>query len=619
MSEGEQRFPWPEELDTPEGLDGWEEMYPEHMQFNRDGREEYDKQFFWYQDKIHASEALYPWETIFQEAWQIALSQNNSRVFAIPPAMGVQQRLLHGYLYISPVPCTDPELLEEREKIFKERSDYYFENFDGLYYGQWKPKVRELGEEIENLEVPERLPEYVPEERVIHGDGYTVTAEVMENYNRLVDLTLRGWQYHFEFLNLAYLAYLSFSDFCQETFPGISDDAIGKLVSAMEETDMYKPEEKLNDLAKLAVDLGEDVPEVLKSEASVEEKMTRLEETEAGREWLDAFHDIKDPWFYVSNGSGWFHHEGSWIDDFEAPFEHLQSKVRRVEGGEEIDRPYEELEQERKELAREYRSYIDSEDQREAFEDTYSTTRRIYTYAEDHQFWIEHWLHTIIFEKMREFGRLLTNHDVLDEPDDVFLFDRFEIPEILEEMCTAWALGPDTPMSDAWKAKAEERKQMLAAAREWSVEPALGDPPESIEEPFTVMLWGITTEKVEGWLSATAGEQRAVEGFPSSRGDVEGTARVIESLEEIHELEDGEILVCPSTNPSWAPVFPRIKAAVTDIGGLTSHAAIVCREYGLPAVTGTGVATDAIETGDTVRVNGGDGTVEVVEKAGAAD
>ena len=61
-------------------------------------------------------------------------------------------------------------------------------------------------------------------------------------------------------------------------------------------------------------------------------------------------------------------------------------------------------------------------------------------------------------------------------------------------------------------------------------------------------------------------------------------------LADTRELQAGEILVCPSTNPSWAPVFTKIKAAVTDIGGLTSHAAIVCREYGVPSVTGTGVS-----------------------------
>jgi pyruvate,water dikinase len=82
------------------------------------------------------------------------------------------------------------------------------------------------------------------------------------------------------------------------------------------------------------------------------------------------------------------------------------------------------------------------------------------------------------------------------------------------------------------------------------------------------------------------------------------------------DLQSGEILVCPCTNPSWAPVFGKIKGAVTDIGGLTCHAAIVCREYGLPSVTGTGVATSVIKTGDIIRIEGDTGVVTIVEKAG---
>ncbi|HEV7988584.1 MAG TPA: PEP-utilizing enzyme, partial [Candidatus Binataceae bacterium] len=75
---------------------------------------------------------------------------------------------------------------------------------------------------------------------------------------------------------------------------------------------------------------------------------------------------------------------------------------------------------------------------------------------------------------------------------------------------------------------------------------------------------------------------------------------------------DGEILVAPVTAPSWAPVFSKISATVTDIGGMMSHAAIVCREYGLPAVTATGSASAVIKTGQRLRVDGGAGTVEVL-------
>jgi pyruvate,water dikinase len=87
---------------------------------------------------------------------------------------------------------------------------------------------------------------------------------------------------------------------------------------------------------------------------------------------------------------------------------------------------------------------------------------------------------------------------------------------------------------------------------------------------------------------------------------------VLKRLKEIVDIQPGEILVCASTNPSWAPIFTKIKGAVTDIGGLTSHAAIVCREYGIPSVTGTGIATTSIKTGDMVRVDGDTGEVTLL-------
>jgi pyruvate,water dikinase len=145
-------------------------------------------------------------------------------------------------------------------------------------------------------------------------------------------------------------------------------------------------------------------------------------------------------------------------------------------------------------------------------------------------------------------------------------------------------------------------------------------PPEEVSEPFTVMLWGITTDKVAEWLKGTsvaAKDITELKGFASSAGIVEGPARVLKLMEDVVKLQPGEILVAPCTNPSWAPVFTKIKAAVTDIGGLTSHAAIVSREYGLPAVTGTGIATTVIKTGDILKVDGTAGTVVIVKRAKA--
>jgi pyruvate,water dikinase len=93
----------------------------------------------------------------------------------------------------------------------------------------------------------------------------------------------------------------------------------------------------------------------------------------------------------------------------------------------------------------------------------------------------------------------------------------------------------------------------------------------------------------------------------------EGPARVVKTVKEIADVREGEILVCTITSPAWAPIFTKITAAVTDIGGVMSHAAIVCREYGLPAVVGTGRATAQIRTGQRLRVDGSAGTVTVLD------
>ena len=95
----------------------------------------------------------------------------------------------------------------------------------------------------------------------------------------------------------------------------------------------------------------------------------------------------------------------------------------------------------------------------------------------------------------------------------------------------------------------------------------------------------------------------------------EGRARLIFGPDELGEIREGDILVAPSTSTSWTPVFGKIAAAVLDVGGIMSHAAIVAREYSLPAVVGTGTATKRIKTGDRIRVDAGTGIVTILDRA----
>jgi pyruvate,water dikinase len=129
------------------------------------------------------------------------------------------------------------------------------------------------------------------------------------------------------------------------------------------------------------------------------------------------------------------------------------------------------------------------------------------------------------------------------------------------------------------------------------------------------MHWGITTERVREWLQTPEGAANdTLPGIAVSPGVVEGRARVILDVEQLADVQDGEVLVAPFTSASWTPVFGRIVAAVTDAGGIMCHAAIVAREYGLPAVLGTGSATKQIATGDRIRVDAANGNVTIIER-----
>ena len=612
------RFPDPHEFQVPPELEGWEEMYPSHYMFSKD-REDWEKQQFWYHDKIHAPEPMPPLDLIFQEAWQISLSQYTTRVFCIPPAQGIAQRMVGCYMYICAIAPPPDEIIGEKAQLFEKRVFYVFEHYDELW-DKWLIKFKALGEEMASVEIPEELPKFVPEDQVLPvPTGCYASYDVIEAFDRLVNQVFKGWQYHFEYLNLTYLAYLMFGDVTRKLFPGISESAIGKMVAGAY-VSMFRPEEELCRLSRLAVS-SRGVADILKKGMSVDQKESELQKTPDGRQWLEELEKAKDPWFSVSCGSGWLHHEGSWLTTPEIPYGYIKSYIERLEKGETIERSLDEIDKQRDEIVAQYRDLIKTDEYKKSFDDAYNTIRTIYRYAEDHLFWVEHWFHTIWFDKIRKFGTLLVNGGMLNEVDDIFMFSRYEIPEILTELVTGWALGVDIPVrGDYYKAKAEKRKKILDAAREWLPTPALGIPPEEVAEPFTIMLWGVTTDKVKEWLKGMGEVQSEdvseVKGFASSAGVAEGPARVLKLLKDIVTLQPGEILVCPTTNPSWAPVFTQIKAAVTDIGGLTSHAAIVCREYGVPSVTGTGIATSVIKTGDIIKVEGDTGIVTIVERAG---
>jgi phosphohistidine swiveling domain-containing protein len=177
--------------------------------------------------------------------------------------------------------------------------------------------------------------------------------------------------------------------------------------------------------------------------------------------------------------------------------------------------------------------------------------------------------------------------------DEVFMLSLDEVDAVLRGVVRA----PDTA----------ERRAAYERYRALPPYPAL------IRGRFDPFAWAADPDRRADLYDASAAPapaDDAVTGFPGASGVVEGVVRVLRSAEEGAQLQPGEVLVTTVTNVGWTPLFPRAAAVVTDVGAPLSHAAIVARELGIPAVVGCGNATTVLRTGDRVRVDGGRGTVE---------
>ena len=378
---------------------------------------------------------------------------------------------------------------------------------------------------------------------------------------------------------------------------------------------VLRPDDELRRLARLAVELG--VSEQVASAENEEELAAALAGSDPGERWLADFEQTKDPWFYFSCGTGVFHHHHrSWIDDTRFPIRTIGSYIARLGAGEDIARPAEAMLAERERVTEEHRALVPPE-LCVAFDESLELARTVFPYVEDHHFHIDHRYFTIFWNKVREFGALLARHGFLADGEDVFLLRHDEVRSALEELRLHWSSGGAGVARgpSLWPPLVERRRAIYDAMCAWAPPPALGHLPEEMTDPITIMLWGVTDERVQDWLSSDGDGGDTLTGCPASPGVVEGRARVLLRVDQLGELEEGEILVAPVTSPSWTPVFHRIAAAVLDTGGIMCHAAIVAREYGLPAVVGTGTGTKTIKTGDRLHVDADTGVVTILDPA----
>ena len=586
------------------GTEAAQAAYPYYMHFAPE-----DDERFWFYNCMHFPEPMHVFDMVTAEAAYCALGSSNTRVHCLPTTLGIDYRIINGRVYIGGNAVTDPDEIARRTEEFQKRAFYYYEHWERLY-DEWKDKMRALIKEAQELP-PLALPEFEPLENVHAAKGIASNHYLLDIYQKTLEGYFRMWHHHFEMLLLGYGAYMVFFDFCKKAFPEITDQTIARMVAGFE-AEIFQPDEEIKRLARCAVELGLD--EEFRDGVSAQEILASLaDQGEAGKEWLAELETSRDPWFNVNVGDGFYHYHRSWNDDLTLPFSALPGYIAKIKAGENLERPVAQLQAERQKLIDGYRDLLATEEERGAYDQMITLACRVFPYVEGHKFYCEHWYTNLFFNKIREYGALLADNGLLADAEDIFHLSRYEVEQAIIDVMTSWSNGSPTRGGARFRAMIAERKKAIKTWAALDTPPALGPVPDIIDDPAIVMLWGITRENLDVWLSGPAdADGKEIRGFAASNGVVEGTARVIKSVQEIGRLQDGDILVCQVTNPTWAPVFHKISAAVSDIGGSMSHAAIVAREYGLPAVVGTGQATARIKDGQRIRVDGARGVVTLL-------
>ena len=598
-------FPLPSSVKVVPGTEAAQAAYPYHIQFTKP-----DDERFWFYNSMHFPEPMCAFDMVTAEAAYCALGAANTRVHCLPTTLGIDHRIINGRVYIGGNAVTDPAEIARRTTEFQKRAFYYYANWETLY-AQWKQKMLKLIEDAQAL--PKlSLPEFEPLEHVHAGRGIASNHDLLVTYQKTLEGYFRMWHHHFEFLLLGYGAYLTFFGFCKKAFPEITDQTIARMVAGIE-AEIFRPDEELRRLARHAVEL--DLDAHFQEGTSADEILASLRTAgEPGHRWLEELKKARDPWFNINVGDGFYHYHRGWNDDLSMPFAALPEYTRRARAGESLLRDVGKLQDERKQLIADYRELLATDEERAAYDQMIGLAHRVFPYVEGHKFYCEHWYTNLFFNKIREFGTLLMEAGFFAKQEDVFQLTHYELEAAIIDLMNSWSSGAAPRGPAYWPAIVAERRAAIAEWAKHDTPPALGPIPEIIDDPAIVMLWGITRESLDNWLSAGDDkDSNEVRGFAASSGVVEGTARIVKSVEEISRLQPGDILVCQVTNPTWAPIFQKIRAAVSDIGGSMSHAAIVAREYGLPAVVGTGTATSRIRDGQRIRVDGGRGVVTILQ------
>ena len=240
-----------------------------------------------------------------------------------------------------------------------------------------------------------------------------------------------------------------------------------------------------------------------------------LKGADAGKAWIASFQESAEPWFNFSTGSGFYHSDKIWIENVEIPFDFINNYIGMLKEGEDLARPMEAIRAERDRIVSEYADLLDRDAEREAFQGKLGLARVVFPYVENHNFYVEHWSHSVIWRKMRQLGELFVKEGFWAERE------RHLLPQAQRGRGRAVGLlrlvghsGCQAAGPGYWPPEIERRRAILAALPRGSRPPRWACRRRSSPSPSRSCSGASPRTSTKAWLGGGEGEDGALRAWP---------------------------------------------------------------------------------------------------------
>ncbi|HEY5528231.1 MAG TPA: PEP-utilizing enzyme [Thermoleophilia bacterium] len=532
----------------------------------------------WFCDVTHGTPPWKPLYVIHSWLWPGYRSiQRAYEKLSVPTSKGWDIRLKDGYPYPSVMLTTDEEA-KERAVAFRDKIRPYIEDTAGL----WNAAKIDLLETYEGLKKKYGLDTYESIKRLSNID----LLELVDDYR---PVNTKQWDVHMDFFVPVFYLFGLFENMCRDLLGIDHTNALfSKAMGGFDSMTMNFNRE-IWKLGARALELG--LESTFSGVDDGEALLQELQSSEAGKQWLHEYTEfLKVFGWRCDRMLDWS--TPTWLEKPSLGLPAIKMAVA-TKGTSSINAKRELAEKERVEAEKGLLAQV-SVDQRDWFEALMKAAQVAGYWSEDHNYYCDLYAAALGRWITREIGRRFAEASVIDDPEDIYFL-------IFEDIYRALIPMGRVKLQERVAARKAEWEGYLALVPQMLV----GDPAVMglMAKKDPVMIAAFALPNVREELKAD------LYGGGSAPGMVEGVARVIMTENELGTLQPGEILVAPGTSSQWTPAFEIIKGIVTDGGGALSHAVIVAREYGIPAVTGCQQATRKIKTGDKLRVDGDLGIV----------